>query len=308
LPPYGACNLGSLNLAAFVRRPFAAGADLDLERLAASAALAVRFLDDVIDVSRFPLPAQAEAARSTRRVGLGLTGLADALVMLGLPYGGEPARALASRAAATVAHAAYRTSIELARDKGPCPAFERDPYLAGPFVSRLPADLRDGIARHGIRNSHLLAIAPAGSISLLAGNVSSGIEPIFRARYRRQLRAVGGDGPPQTFEVVDHAVALWERAHGGGLPPAFVDADGLAPEAHLDMQIALQPFVDSAISKTIQLPPGFDADAVGTLARRAWEGGLKGFTVFPRISPIGAVLLAEPSEACDAPSCDVAVI
>jgi ribonucleoside-diphosphate reductase alpha chain len=311
LPPYGACNLGSLNLAAFVTDPYSDRATLQLDRLAATTALAVRFLDDVIDVSRFPLPAQAEAARSTRRVGLGLTGLADALVLLGLPYGSEGARILAAQAAATVAQAAYRTSIDLARDKGPCPAFERDRYLEAPFVNRLPPELREGIARHGVRNSHLLAIAPAGSISLLAGNVSSGIEPIFRARYRRSLRSVEapGDGQLQTFEVVDHAVALWERMRGpdAGMPPAFVDADGLSPEAHLDMQIALQPHVDSAISKTIQLPPEFDAEAVGRLATRAWEGGLKGFTVFPRISPIGAVLLAEPSEICDAPSCDVAI-
>ena len=311
LPPYGACNLGSLNLAAFVSDPYSDRAALQLDRLAETTALAVRFLDDVIDVSRFPLVAQAEAARSTRRVGLGLTGLADALVLLGLPYGSEAARALAARAAATVAQAAYRTSTELARDKGPCPAFDRQHYLAAPFVKRLPAQLQEDIARHGIRNSHLLAIAPAGSISLLAGNVSSGIEPIFRARYRRALRSVeaAGGGQLQTFEVVDHAVALWERLRGpgAGLPPAFADADGLPPEAHLDMQIALQPHVDSAISKTIQLPPGFDDQAVGALATRAWEGGLKGFTVFPRISPIGAVLLAEPSETCDAPSCDVAI-
>ena len=165
-------------------------------------------------------------------------------------------------------------------------------------MARLPAELRDAIAAHGVRNSHLLAIAPAGSISLLAGNVSSGIEPIFRARYRRAIRSVGGAGELETFEVVDQAVAQWtsRKGAGAGLPPAFVDAEGLPAQAHLDMQIALQPFVDSAISKTIQLPPGQNADDVGQLARRAFAGGLKGFTVFPRISPIGAVLLAEPSE------------
>jgi ribonucleoside-diphosphate reductase alpha chain len=308
LPAYGACNLGSLNLTAFVRDPYGAGAALDLARLAATAEIAVRFLDDVIDVSLYPLPAQAEAARATRRLGLGLTGLADALCMLGLPYDGAEARAVAARAAETVAHAAYRTSAALAREKGPCPAFSRERYLAAPFVARLPADVRAAIADGGIRNSHLLAIAPAGSISLLAGNVSSGIEPIFRARYRRALRRVGGaPGETETFEVIDHAVALWQARPGaaGTLPPAFMDAAAVAPEAHLDMQIALQPFVDSAISKTIQLPPGYAADAVGRLADRAYDGGLKGFTVFPRGSVLGEVLLSDPPEACDAPACEI---
>jgi ribonucleoside-diphosphate reductase alpha chain len=157
-----------------------------------------------------------------------------------------------------VAHAAYRTSIALAAEKGPCPAFHRDQFLAAPFVAALPAELRDGIAARGIRNSHLLAIAPAGSISLLAGNVSSGIEPIFRGRYQRALRVPDGGGETRTFEVTDHALAVWDALPGprAPLPPAFVDAAELAPEAHLDMQIALQPFVDSAISKTIQLPAG----------------------------------------------------
>jgi ribonucleoside-diphosphate reductase alpha chain len=311
LPPYGACNLGSINLAAFVRAPFSPQASLDLADLGTTAALAVRFLDDVVDVSRFPLPAQAEMARQTRRVGLGITGLADALVMLGVHYASPQARELAARWAAVVAHTAYGTSAALAAEKGPCPAFDRDRYLAAPFVSALPAEIREAIARHGIRNSHLTAIAPAGSISLLAGNVSSGIEPIFRARYRRALRIPGGtEGERQTFEVVDHAVALWEaqagrRAGGSGspLPPAFVDAESTPPEAHLDMQIALQRFVDSAISKTIQLPRGYDAEAVSGLAFRAYDGGLKGFTVFPSSSPIGAILMAEPSESCDAPAC-----
>ena len=311
LPPYGACNLGSINLAAFVKAPFTPEATLDLDELAATAAVAVRFLDDVIDVSRFPLPAQAQMARETRRVGLGITGLADALVMVGLHYASAEARDLAARAAEVVAHTAYRTSAAIAAEKGPCPAFQRDAFLASPFVAALPGELRDAIARHGIRNSHLLAIAPAGSISLLAGNVSSGIEPIFRARYRRALRVPGGrEGELETFEVVDHAVALWEALQsgrsGGGhspLPPAFVDAESTPPEAHLDMQIALQRHVDSAISKTIQLPRGYDAGSVGQLAFRAYEGGLKGFTVFPSSSPIGAVLMAEPSESCDAPAC-----
>jgi ribonucleoside-diphosphate reductase alpha chain len=312
LPPYGACNLGSLNLTAFVRRPYAAEAALDLAALAEATALAVRFLDDVIDASRFPLPEQDEAARATRRVGLGLTGLADALVMLGLDYAGAAGRALATDAARTVAHAAYRTSIAIAREKGPFPAFDRERYLQAPFVRGLPADLQEAIAAHGTRNSHLLAIAPAGSISLLAGNVSSGIEPIFRARYQRALRVPGSaDREVEMFELCDHAVAVWQSLPGPrpALPPAFVDADHLPPEAHLEMQIALQPLVDSAISKTVQLPANFGPDELGGLCESAYLGGLKGFTVFPQRSPIGAVLMSGaselPSEACDAPACDV---
>jgi ribonucleoside-diphosphate reductase alpha chain len=228
--------------------------------------------------------------------------------MLGLPYDGAQARAVAAQAAETVAHAAYRTSSALAREKGPCTAFSRERYLAAPFVARLPASLRAAIADSGIRNSHLLAIAPAGSISLLAGNVSSGIEPVFRARYKRALRRLGGaPGETETFDVIDHAVAVWQARAGAAntLPPAFMDADSVAPEAHLDMQIALQPFVDSAISKTIQLPPGYPPEAVGRLADRAYDGGLKGFTVFPRGSHLGEVLLADPPESCDAPACEI---
>jgi ribonucleoside-diphosphate reductase alpha chain len=308
LPPYGACNLGSLNLTAFVRRPYAADAALDHEALAAATALAVRFLDDVIDASRFPLPAQEEIARATRRVGLGVTGLADALVMLGLPYAGAAGREAAAAAAATVAHTAYRTSIALAVEKGAFPALRREEYLAAPFIAALPADLRDGIAKTGLRNSHLLAIAPAGSISLLAGNVSSGIEPIFRARYQRALRVPGAPDEMRTFDVTDHALAVWEAQPGARapLPPAFVDAAELSPGAHLDMQIAVQPFVDSAISKTIQLPETFAADDLARLCDRAYDGGLKGFTVFPRVSPIGAVLIAEGTrDGCDTPACEI---
>ncbi|MDP3122965.1 MAG: adenosylcobalamin-dependent ribonucleoside-diphosphate reductase, partial [Thiobacillus sp.] len=222
LPPYGACDLGSLNLTAFVTAPFSPEARLDLDALAAATRLAVRFLDNVIDVSRYPLPAQAGEARSKRRIGLGVTGLADALVLLGLRYDSEAARQLAAQAMQTVRDAAYRTSIELAREKGTFPAFARDAFLASGFARRLPTALREAIATHGLRNSHLLAIAPAGTISLLANNCSSGIEPVFAAAAER--RVLQADGRYGTHSVPDFACQLWQQRGGHGVPPAFVEA------------------------------------------------------------------------------------
>jgi len=291
LPPYGACDLGSLNLAAFVAAPFAADARLDLDALADSARLAVRFLDNVVDVSRYPLPAQAEQARRTRRVGLGLTGLANALVLLGLNYDSEAARTLAARAMQTLRDAAYRASIELAQDKGPFPGFERDAFLASGFTARLPADIRDAIAAHGIRNSHLLAIAPAGTISLLANNLSSGIEPVFAAEAER--RVLGTDGCYQTHRVVDYACQLWQRQGLSGAPPALVEARQIDPLAHLYMQAALQPFVDNAISKTINVAADYPFERFADLYRQAHALGLKGCTVF-RPNPVTGAILSQP--------------
>ncbi|HSG66855.1 MAG TPA: adenosylcobalamin-dependent ribonucleoside-diphosphate reductase, partial [Gammaproteobacteria bacterium] len=206
LPPYGACVLGSINLTTLVERPFSAAAALDIEMLDELAARATRFLDDVIDVSAFPLAAQRAQVRAVRRVGLGVTGLGDALLMLGLDYASEAARALAAQILERIRDAAYRESIRLAEEKGPFPAFERDAYLAGEYVSTLPTKIRDGIARHGVRNSHLLAIAPTGTISLLANNVSSGIEPVFA--FEGQRRILNRAGQPESRTAVDFAYAL----------------------------------------------------------------------------------------------------
>jgi ribonucleoside-diphosphate reductase alpha chain len=292
LPPYGACDLGSLNLTAFVDSPFAADARLDLDALAAAAALAVRFLDDIVDVSRYPLPAQAEQARHTRRIGLGITGLADALVMLGLDYASEAARALAAQAMQTIRDAAYRTSVGLAQEKGAFPGFAREAFLASGFAARLPGDIRDAIATHGIRNSHLLAIAPAGTISLLANNCSSGIEPIFAAEAER--RVLGTDGRNRTHRVVDHALQRWQAQGRPGTPPSLVEARQIDPLAHLYMQAALQPFVDNAISKTINVAADYPFDRFADLYQKAHALGLKGCTVF-RPNPVtGAILISQP--------------
>jgi ribonucleoside-diphosphate reductase alpha chain len=290
LPPYGACDLGSLNLAAFVASPYAADARLDLDALAGSARMAVRFLDNVIDVSRYPLPAQAEQARRTRRVGLGITGLANALVLLGLDYDSDAARALAATVMQTLRDTAYRASIELAREKGAFPAFDAKAFPASGFASRLPPDIRDAIAVHGIRNSHLLAIAPAGTISLLANNLSSGIEPVFAAEAER--RVLGTDGHYHVHRVVDFACQLWQ-GHGHGVPPAFVEARQIDPLAHLRMQAALQPFVDNAISKTINVAADTPFERFADLYRQAHASGLKGCTVF-RPNPVTGAILSEP--------------
>ena len=290
LPPYGACDLGSLNLTAFVIAPFTADARLDLDALAAAAQLAVRFLDDVIDVSRYPLPAQAEQAHLKRRIGLGITGLADALVLLGLRYDSTAGRQLAEQAMQAVRDAAYRASIELAREKGAFPAFTRDAFLASGFARRLPPAIREAIAEQGLRNSHVLAIAPAGTISLLANNCSSGIEPIFAAAAER--RVLQADGCYRTHSVTDYAMQLWQQRGGSGAPPAFVEARQLEPLAHLSMQAALQPYVDNAISKTINVAADLPFERFADLYRQAHALGLKGCTVF-RPNPVTGAILSE---------------
>jgi ribonucleoside-diphosphate reductase alpha chain len=295
LPPNGACNLGSLNLVRFVRRPFTRKARMDLDGLGAAAADAVRLLDNVIDLSRFPLPAQAEQARGTRRLGLGITGLADALILLGLDYRTAAARAVATEAMARICHAAYRASVALAAERGAFPWFDSEAYLARPFIRALPADIRDGIAANGIRNSHLTAIAPAGTISLFANNVSSGIEPVFAFSHRRRIKdADGNDG---WSDVTDHALRRWRALNGDAPPPAcFVAAADLQPGDHLAMQAALQPFVDNAISKTINVPERCDFASFRSIYDDAYRLGLKGCTVF-RPNPVSGSVLADDAGA-----------
>ncbi len=306
LPPYGACDLGSLNLPCFIHDAFEKNARIDFEALARSAALAVRFLDNVIDLSRFPLPRQADRAQHTRRIGLGITGLADALIMLGHRYDSDTARKVAHDVMKTVCHCAYRTSTALAVAKGSFPDLDIDAYLQSPFIRRLPADIRDAIAKHGIRNSHLLAIAPAGTISLLANNVSSGIEPVFAARIRRTV--IDSNSQPHEYELEDHALELWTRREPSEpLPPAFTTAWDTEPEAQLNMQATLQVFVDNAISKTINVPPDYSMSGFEQLYRQAHRLKLKGCTVF-RPNPVTGSIL-KPEERTSAPApvhcCDV---
>jgi ribonucleoside-diphosphate reductase alpha chain len=254
-------------------------------------------LNDVYEVSTFPLPQQAAAARASRRLGLGITGLADALVMLGLRYDSAEGRRAAADAMRTIVEAAYAASIDLARERGSFERFDRARYLAAPFVARLPQPLRDAIARHGLRNSHLTAIAPAGTISLLAGNVSSGLEPIFARSYTRDVRQP--DGTLRRVDVESYALARW-RGRGGGapLPPAFVTTAEISAEAQVEMQAALQPYVDNAISKTTNVAADIPREAFRAIYRQAWERGLKGCTVF-RPNRVTGSVLAGPEPRCE---------
>ncbi|MFO7276494.1 MAG: adenosylcobalamin-dependent ribonucleoside-diphosphate reductase [Pseudomonadota bacterium] len=289
LPPHGACNLGSLNLTAFVLDPFEKTARFDEEAIRETVRIAVRFLDDVIELSHFPLPSQREQVRHSRRIGLGITGLADALAMLRLRYDSEVARAAAANVMRIVRDTAYETSIELARERGPFAAFERELYLERPFIRALPEPLRDAIRRHGIRNSHLTAIAPAGTISLLANGVSSGIEPMFGLETQRHV--VDDEGRLHAFSTRDYAYAAWRARHPSEekIPEYFVEAAAIAPREHLLMQAALQPYVDSAISKTITLGRTRARSEVGEIYAAAYELGLKGCTVYRAAARPGVV-------------------
>jgi len=305
LPPYGACDLGSVNLVQFVAQPFTDRARFDFDALRGIVQIAVRMLDNVIDISRYPLERQAKEAHGSRRIGLGVTGLADTLIMLGMRYGEADSLRFAAEVVREACHTAYRTSIALAREKGPFPNLEIDDYLRGEFVAALPQEIREGIARDGIRNSHLMAIAPTGTISLLANNVSSGLEPVFDFEYKRRVLEI--DGSYTEYPLTDYAWHLWQ-GHDTTRPPsneAFIDARSIRPEVHLDMQSAVQPFIDSAISKTINVPENFEFSAFENLYRYAYEHGLKGCTTF-RPNPVtGAILQPQgtqappPSHCCD---------
>ena len=302
LPPYGACDLGSINLTRFIEEPFTERARLDAPLLDATVDTAVRFLDTVIDATRFPLPQHAENARGSRRIGLGITGLADALVMLGLTYGSTGAVAWAGQVMQRICQRAYRASVALACEKGPFPFFQRDRYLEGAFIRALPGDLRAEIAAHGIRNSHLTAIAPTGSISLLAGNVSSGVEPIFAPTYRRCV--LDETGTAREFELTDYALDLWRRlGRGDSAPPgAFLTCSELTVSAHLEMEAALQAHVDNAISKTVNVPEECSFEEFCGIYEMAYEKGLKGCTAYRPTSLRGAVLQGGAA-AVDAPHC-----
>ena len=293
LPAYGACDLGSINLTRFVRQPFTGEAALDLDAIAATAAVAVRMLDNVYEIAHFPLPRQAEVARRSRRLGLGITGLADALIMLGVRYGSEQSLRIAGESMRRLCYAAYRTSVALGREKGPFPAFAADAYLRSEFVAALPAEIVAAIRRDGIRNSHLTAIAPTGTISLLAGNVSSGLEPVYAFTMRRRIRQA--DGTEKEVPVEDYAHRLFrERFGDAALPEAFVAAPQIEPEAQLALQAALQPDVDNAISKTINVPAECSFESFRGVYERAYALGLKGCAAF-RPNPVtGEIFVAEP--------------
>ncbi len=319
LPPYGCCDLGSINLTRFIAHPFTERAQFLTEAFRDTVAVAVRMLDNVLDLTHWPLPRQQEEARNKRRIGLGFTGLGDALIMLGLRYDTEPARQMAASIAREMRDAAYLASVELAKEKGAFPAFDPDKYLDGEsFASRLPKELKAQIRKHGIHNSHLLSIAPTGTISLaFADNASNGIEPPFSWTYIRNKRMP--DGSRRAYVVEDHAYRLYKRLTGlgedvtllpwdpsRGVPPGHVWTEGgkryaLLPEAfvtalqmhaldHMRMSAAVQPYIDAAISKTVNVPADYPFEAFKDLYMEAWKAGLKGITTYRPNETLGAVL------------------
>jgi ribonucleoside-diphosphate reductase alpha chain len=297
LPPYGACLLGSINLATLVFHPFEDGAHVCKTELAKLVRTAVRMMDNVVDASRFPLPEQAAEAQAKRRIGLGVTGLADALLMCGLRYGSDEAVAATEDWMHAIAREAYLASVDLAREKGAFPLFEAEGYLASGTMMAMDADIREAVAAHGIRNALLTSVAPTGTISLYAGNVSSGIEPVFAYAYTRKV--LQKDGSRTEEEVVDYAVRLWREKFGDApLPDHFVNAQTLPPLDHVRMQAAAQKWVDSSISKTINCPVDISFDAFQQVYMAAWDQGCKGCTTYRPNDVTGSVLtVSEKSSA-----------
>ena len=296
LPPYGACLLGSINLARLVSKPFEKGASLDEIGMDNLVKIAVRMMDNVVDVSRFPLEAQAREAKQKRRIGLGVTGLADALLMVGLRYGSEEAALKTEQWMHQIARAAYLASVDLAKEKGAFPLFDPQGYLSSGAMQEMDTDVRNAIEKHGIRNALLTSVAPTGTISLYAGNVSSGIEPVFAYAYTRKV--LQKDGSRTEEEVVDYAVQMWRDKMGEAeLPDHFVNAQTLAPLDHVRMQAAAQKWVDSSISKTINCPEDISFEAFKDVYMAAWDQGCKGCTTYRPNAVTGSVLsVLETSE------------
>ncbi len=293
LPPYGACLLGSINLAALIDEPFTSKAALNQHRLEDLVPVAVRLLDNIIDVSRYPLPQQEKEAKAKRRIGLGVTGLANALILCGVHYGSEKGRDLAAFWMAQISHAAYEASAGLAKEKGAFPLFDANQFLQRAFPASLPPSLQKTIRGAGLRNGVLTSIAPTGTISLLAGNVSSGIEPVFDFEYRRRI--LSPDGSERHEIIRDYAVRLFRDMRGDTpFPDAFVTAHDLPPQQHLLMQAALQRHVDASISKTVNCPESIAFEDFEMLYLDAYRLGLKGCTAYRPNEVTGAVLSPAP--------------
>lgn len=297
--PYASCLLGSINLTRFVLRPFTASAIIDEDAIRATVETAIRMMDNVVDVGGFPLESQRQKAKEDRQLGLGVTGLADMLLMLGVTYGSDKAVKITDEIMRLITLSAYSTSVDLAREKGPFPTFNADEFLKAPrFASRM--GLHVDIRKYGIRNALLTSIAPTGTISLMAGNVSSGIEPVFAYHYTRKV--LEKDGSKREEQVEDYAYALWMKHHAGDehgnvvLPDYFVSAQTLAPEAHVWMQAAAQKWVDSSISKTINCPEDISFEAFKDVYMQAYDMGCKGCTTYRPNDVTGSVLSVEPAK------------
>lgn len=298
LPPYGCCDLGPVILPRFVSHPFAHGgeASFNFTAFAKAVKLQVRALDNVLELTHWPLPQQKDEAQAKRRVGVGFTGLGDSLVMLGLGYNSEEGRAVAKRIAEVMRDAAYTASVELAKEKGAFPRFDAEAYLAeGTFASRLPEAIKQEIRKYGIRNSHLLSIAPTGTVSLaFADNASNGIEPAFSWTYMRKKREA--NGTTTQYEVQDHAWRVYRELGGdvNHLPPTFISALEMNAHDHIAMMQVVQPFIDTAISKTVNVPADYPYEDFKDLYLQAWRAGLKGLATYRPNAILGAVLELKP--------------
>jgi ribonucleoside-diphosphate reductase alpha chain len=294
LPDYGCCCLGSINLTRFVKEPFSKDVSFDFEAFQAVVTVAIRMLDNVLEATAWPLPQQKAEAMSKRRIGLGYLGLGSMLVMMGLRYDSDAGRALAQQISTVMRDAAYLASVDLAKEKGAFTLFDSTQYLAGNFAKRLPKAIRAAIAKHGLRNSHLLSIAPTGTITLaFADNASNGIEPAFSWVYNRKKRMQ--DGTTQTYEVADHAWRLYRQmgndvSDDTKLPAPFVTALNMSASDHMKMLQVVQPFVDSAISKTVNVPADYPYADFQNLYMDAWRAGLKGLATYRPNSILGSVL------------------
>ena len=295
LPPYGACLLGSINLAKLVEHPFDKNAYLDVSQLEDLVSTAVRMMDNVIEVSQFPLEAQKLEAKNKRRIGLGVTGLADALLMVGLRYGSDEAVKKTEKWMKTIARSAYNASINLAEEKGAFPLFDAEKFIVSGNMIQMDEDVKQAVHKFGIRNALLTSIAPTGTISLYAGNVSSGIEPVFAYSYTRKV--LQNDGSHVEEEVVDYAVQLWRDKFGNApFPDFFVSAQNLTPADHVKMQAAAQKWVDSSISKTINCPEDISFDDFKEVYIQAYDTGCKGCTTYRPNEVTGSVLSAASEE------------
>ena len=295
LPPYGACLLGSINLARLVEYPFGENAHLDVSQLENLVATAVRMMDNVIEVSQFPLEVQKLEALNKRRIGLGVTGLADALLMVGLRYGSDEAVEKTEEWMKLIARASYKASINLAKEKGAFSLFDPEKLIASGNMKQMDDDIKQAVRKFGIRNALLTSIAPTGTISLYAGNVSSGIEPVFAYSYTRKV--LQNDGSHIEEEVVDYAVQMWRDKFGDAqLPDYFVSAQNLTPSDHVKMQAAAQKWVDSSISKTINCPEDISFDDFKEVYMQAYDAGCKGCTTYRQNEVTGSVLSVASEE------------
>ncbi|MBP8638866.1 MAG: adenosylcobalamin-dependent ribonucleoside-diphosphate reductase [Dictyoglomi bacterium] len=297
LPPAGCCLLGSFNLTQFVMEPFTENARFNLENLNKYVPVAVRLLDNIIEISEYPFPAYEEEEKTKRRMGIGIMGLGSTLAMLGLKYSSAEGRRQAEVIAKTIRDSAYQTSAILAKEKGPFKYFDRDKYLEGEFIKRLPGEIRELIKENGIHNSHLISIAPTGTLSVVANNISSGIEPIFSLSYKRRVKmssdSIQGDSFEE-YEVMDYAYKLYRELKGDGpIPPYFETAYDIKPEDHLEMLETVSFYVDSSVSKTINVPRDYPIESFFNLFLSAMQGGVKGLTVYREGSREGILIREE---------------